>query len=59
MSMIQHFFLSNEFSPVDVVNASDKFSFDCCFKSNETKCEISSIGVMKGVSRDTLWYKFY
>ena len=44
------FFLSDEDSVIEVMNAFEKFSLVSGSKSNETKCEIAGIGVLKGVS---------
>ena len=50
MPMIQHFFLSDEDSVIEVINAFDKFLLVSGLKPNEVKCEIAGIGVLKGVS---------
>ena len=44
------FLLSDEDSVIEVMNAFEKFSLVSGLKSNEIKCEIASIGVLKGVS---------
>ena len=44
------FFLSDEDSVIEVINAFHKFSLVSSLKPNEAKCEIAGIGVLKGVS---------
>ena len=44
------FFLSDEDSVIEVMNAFDKISLVCGLKPSEAKCEIAGIGVLKGVS---------
>ena len=44
------FFLSDEDSVIEVINAFHKFSLISGLKPNESKCEIGGIGVLKGVS---------
>ena len=44
------FFLSDEDSVIEVINAFHKFSLVSGLKPNEAKCEIAGIGVLKGVS---------
>ena len=44
------FFLSDEDSVIEVINAFHKFSLVSGLKPNEVKCEIAGIGVLKGVS---------
>ena len=44
------FFLSDEDSVIEVINAFHKFSLISGLKPNEYKCEIGGIGVLKGVS---------
>ena len=44
------FFLSDEDSVIEVINAFHKFSLVSGLKPYETKCEITGIGVLKGVS---------
>ena len=44
------FFLSDEDSVIDVINAFHEFSLVCGLKPNEAKCEIAGIRVLKGVS---------
>ena len=46
-----HFFLSDEDSVIEVMNAFDKISLVCGLKPSEAKCEIAGIGVLKGVSQ--------
>ena len=43
------FFLSDEDSVIEVINAVHKFSLISGLKPNEAKCEIVGIGVLKGV----------
>ena len=44
------FFVCDEVSVIEVMNAFDKFSLVSGLKPNEAKCEIAGIGVLKGVS---------
>ena len=44
------FFLSDKDSVIEVINALHKFSLVSGLKPNEAKCEITGIGVLKGVS---------
>ena len=45
------FFVSDEDSIIEVMNAFGKFSLVSGLKPNQKKCKIAGIGVMKGVSR--------
>ena len=44
------FFLSDEDSVIEVINAFHEFSPVCGLKPNEAKCETAGIGVRKGIS---------
>ena len=44
------FFLSDEDSVIEVINAFHEFSPVCGLKTNEAKCETAGIGVRKGIS---------
>ena len=44
------FFLSDEDSVIEVINAFHRFSLVSGLKPNEAKCEIAAIGVLKGAS---------
>ena len=44
------FFISDEDSVIEVMNAFDKFSLLSALKPKNAKCEIGGIGVLKGVS---------
>ena len=44
------YFLSDEDSVIEVMEAVHKFSLVSDLKPNEVKCEIAGIGVLKGVS---------
>ena len=50
MPMIQHFFVKDNDSVIEVMNVFDKFSLVFGLKPNKVKYEIAVIGVLKGVS---------
>ena len=44
------FFLSNQQSVTEVINALEQFSLFSGLKPNNSKCEVAGIGALKGVS---------
>ena len=50
MPIIQHFFVKDNDSVIEIMNVFDKFLLLSGLKPNKAKYEIADIGVLKGVS---------
>ena len=55
MPTMQHFFVSDEDSVIEVTNAFDKFSLLSGLKPNKAKSEIAGIGTLKGYQYSKLY----